>query len=310
MIHYDRLDTRVNRGRAPAHILEPSGSPWLQMSSRITLEYPLEVWKFSGRILCMADDLAQVLKNAARLADEAADALRRGDSEAAHRLQREAENVWWRARRLGQRQAQRPARSRTPSAREQAVTALTELSVPSSPKQIAAYAEARTGEQFDVRALASIRRDEYRSWASGSKRDTYLVPGLEGPWFVAGRGRLALSHWPIWQRIIGPLSPRADHLRSCLQLVGQIESMGSGGGAAMRMCNLLVEYARSVPGAFLGNEVDVSRVRAAILSELELIQTEDESSRKREAERAMRQLNDEQLIWGGSMPEVVARRFE
>lgn len=263
----------------------------------------------------MADDLAQALTNAARLADEAADALRRGDSETAHRLQREAESAWWRARRLGQRQAHRPARVRPPSAREQAVTALTELSVPSSPKQIAAYAEARTGERFDVRALASIRRDEYRSWASGSKRDTYLVPGLEGPWFVAGRGRLALSHWPLWQRIIGPLSPRADHLRSCLQLVGQIESMGSEAEAAMRMRNLLVEYARSVAGAFQeawspGNEADVSRVQAAVLSELELIQTEDENSRKREAERAMRQLSDEQLIWGGSMPQVVARKFE
>jgi hypothetical protein len=259
----------------------------------------------------MADDLAQVLKNAARLADGAADALRRGDSETAHRLQREAESAWWRARRLGQRQARRPARVRPPSAREQAVTALIELSAPSSPKQIAAYTEARTGERFDVRALASIRRDEYRSWASGSKRDTYLVPGLEGPWFVAGRGRLALSHWPLWQRIIGPLSPRADHLRLCLQLIEQIESTRGKADVGMRMRNLLVEYARSVPGALQetwssGNEVDVSRARAAVLSELELIQTEDENSRKREAERAMRKLNDEQLIWGGSMPQVVA----
>lgn len=50
-------------------------------------------------------DRFQVLTNAARLADEAADALRRGDSEAAYRLQREAESAWWRAPRLGQRQA-------------------------------------------------------------------------------------------------------------------------------------------------------------------------------------------------------------
>src|SRR5262249_9762915 len=107
----------------------------------------------------MADDLAQVLKNAARLADEAADALSRGDSRIAHGLHGEAQNPLWRARRLGQRQAPRRARLRAPSAREQAVTALTELSVPSSPKQIAAYVEARAGEPFDVRALASIRRD-------------------------------------------------------------------------------------------------------------------------------------------------------
>ena len=244
----------------------------------------------------MADDLAQVLENAARLAEQAADALRRGDSETAYRLQREAENAWWRARRLGQRQAQRPAWVRAPSSREQTVTALTEMSVPSSPKQIAAYAEARTSAPFDVRALASIRRDEYRSWISGSKRDTYLAPGLEGPWFVAGRGRLVLSHWPLWLRIIGPFSPRADHLRLCLQLVGQIESVGRKAETGIRMRDLLAQYASSVPGALedawaSGRDMNLSRVRAAAVAELELIQAEDENSRKREAERALRQLN-------------------
>src|SRR5262249_10093171 len=141
------------------------------------------------------------------------------------RLRKEAESVWWRARQLGQRRARRPARVRAPSAREQAVMALTELSVPSSPKQIVAYAEARTGKPFDVRALASIRRDEHRSWASGSRRDTYLVPALEGPWFLAGRGRLALSNWPLSQRIVAPLSPRADQLRACLRIVDRIRSL-------------------------------------------------------------------------------------
>lgn len=259
----------------------------------------------------MIDDLAQVLKNAARLAQEAADALSRGDSDAARRLHQEAENAWWRARRLGQRRVQRPTTmTRGPSARERTVTVLTELSVPSSPKQIAAYSEARTSERFDVRALASIRRDEYRSWKSGSKRATYLVPALEGPWFVAGRGRLALSHWPLWQRIVGPLSPRADHLRSCLHLVDQIESVGCKTEMGMR--DLLAQYASSVPGALVdawesGKNLDLLRVRAAVVAELDLIRTEDENFRKSEAERATRSLNEEQLIWGGVMPQVVGR---
>src|SRR5262245_32435073 len=104
----------------------------------------------------MSDDLAQVLTLAAQLAEQAADALRRGDVQASFKLQKEAENAWWRARRLGQRQATRPARTRAPSSRERTVAALTDLSVPCSPKQIAAYAEARTGKPFDVRTLASI----------------------------------------------------------------------------------------------------------------------------------------------------------
>lgn len=38
-------------------------------------------------------------------------------------------------------------------------------------------------------------------------------------------------------------------------------------------------------------DLDISRVRAAIVAELELIQAQDENSRKSEAERAMRKLN-------------------
>jgi hypothetical protein len=212
-----------------------------------------------------------------------------------------------------QRQTRRSTRVRAPSARERTVAALTELAVPSSPKQVAAYAEARTGEPFDVRALASIRRDEYRSWGSGSKRDTYIVPALEGPWFLAGRGRLALSHWPLRQRIVGPLSPRADHLRTCFQIADRIESADTDPETCARMRALLAQYARSVPGALIvawitGDELDVSRIRTAVAAELDLIQREDANSREREAERAQRQLTPEQLVWGGSMLPVVAQR--
>jgi hypothetical protein len=272
----------------------------------------LKVWKTYDSILRMADELAQVLKMAARLAGEAADALRRGDSRAALRLQREAEDALWRARKLGQRQVPRNSPVRARSARSRTVSALTELGVPSSPKQIAEYSEACTGERFDVRALASIRRDEQRSWRSGSKREVYIVPALEGEWFLAGRGRLALSHWPLPLRLIGPLSPRADHLRSCLRIIHQIEVLGAASGAAKRLTNLLAQYARTVPSAlkdvWSDNEPDLKQVERAVRAELDLIGNQDDSSRQRAAERAARQLDSEQSVWGGVMPQVVAAR--
>jgi hypothetical protein len=259
----------------------------------------------------MVDDLAKVLKKTARLADEAANALRRGDSEAASRLQREAEDALWRARRLGQRQVQHNSPARVPSARSRTVATLTELGVPSSPKQIAEYSEACTDERFDVRALASIRRDEQRSWRSGSKRDVYIVPALEGEWFLAGRGRLALSHWPLPLRIIGPLSLRADHLRSCLQILRRINAEGVAADTAKRLTYLLGQYARSVPGALQdvwSNELDFTRVEHAVQAELKLIGGQDDNSRQHAAERAARQLDSEQSVWGGSMPQVVASK--
>lgn len=261
------------------------------------------------------NELSQALKQAAQLAEEAVAALQAGDDKKAAQLQQEADSAWWRARRLGQRQyVQRPAATRAPSARERMVSALADLGVPCSPKQIAAYSEAKTGERLDVRTLASIRRDEFRSWQSAAKRDSYLVPALEGPWLVAGRGRFALSHWPLWTRIVGPLSPRADHLKSSLHIADQIRRLPATTDVRVCMLDLLATYVRTVPGALgdawhVGKDLNLVRIRAAVDAELSAIKDEDETYRKREADRATRTLDDMQLIWGGVMPQVVARKL-
>lgn len=257
----------------------------------------------------MTDELTHVMQAIAQLAAQTAAALSRGDMDEALRLQQETELAWQRARRLGQKQTQRPPLSKTPSMRERAIAAVTELGVPVSPRLIAAYSQALTGETFDLRAIASIRRDEQRSWNSGTRRETYLVPALEGPWFVAARGRFALSHWPLWQRIIGPLSPRADHLRVCLHLCDRVDAAASE-PTSRRLRHLLADYARSVPGAAENpwqpeENMDVTRVRNAAAAEVNLIRFEDETSRKREADRAMRSLDEVQQIWGGAVPQIM-----
>lgn len=262
----------------------------------------------------MVNTLANVLKQIGRLTQASAKALERSDFDQAARLQQEADAAWVQARRLGRhhaRDTERPTLSRLPSVRERAVGAVTELNVPSSPRLIAAYCEARTGDPFDLRSIASIRRDEHRSWKSGSTRDTYLVPALEGPWLEAGRGKFVLSHWPLAQRIIGPLSPRVDHVKVCIHLATQVESLGRKSDAAARMSTLLAEYARSVPGALKdpwnpGPDLDIARIRAAAIAELDLIQGEDENWRKSEAERAARRLSVAQQLWGGAKPQIVA----
>jgi hypothetical protein len=98
-----------------------------------------------------------------------------------------------------------------------------------------------------------------------------------------------------------------------LRLVSQIEGGDPTSSAAVRMRKLLALYARSIPGAMDAGwhrdaELDVSRVHASVAEELALIETEDEDSRKREAERAARQLDAEQQIWGGSIPQIIPRQ--
>lgn len=259
-------------------------------------------------------DLAEALQRIGHLTQESAKALQGGDTDQAALLQAEAEAAWVEARRLGQlhlRHTKRPNLSKVPSVRERAVSAVTALNVPCSPRLIAAYCEARTGEPFDLRAIASIRRDEHRSWKSGSKRDTYLVPALEGPWLVAGRGKFVLSHWPLSQRIIGPLSPRVDHLKVCLHLAAQVESLERDTASWQRMCALLAEYARSVPNALKSPwsaepDLDLDSVCSAATAELNVIQPEDENWRRTEAERAERRLSEGEQLWGGSAPKIVS----
>jgi hypothetical protein len=257
-------------------------------------------------------DLTELLQEASRLATEAAEAASRGDIDRALRLQDAVDEANRRVRRLARlqdRKAALPARG--PNGRQRAVAALTELDVACSPKEIATYAQARAGEPFDLRTLASVRRDERRSWDSGSHRDTYIVPTLEGPWLVAGRGRFGLSHWELWRRVIGPLSPRADHLRACRHLAEHAERLQSlDPVAAERLLELLAGYARSVPGALehpwsAGGEIDLGQLRLAVDAELELIGGEDETFRREQAARATRQLSDEQRLWGATAPQIV-----
>lgn len=256
----------------------------------------------------------ELLREASRLSMEAAQAVERKDFSAAGRLQQEADAAYFAARRLGRQHVRKVARApKEISAKVRTVSVLTELGVASSPRQIAAYAMGRWNKHFDVRSLASIRRDEKRSWDSGSKRDIYVVPTLEGPWFVPGRGRFALSHWPLWMRIIGPLSPRADHLRACMNLVGQVEQAKLDQETEVRLRRLIVEYACTVSGALAqpwekGEDLDPDRVMGAVKAEFDLIGAEDEVWRKEEAERAQRLLSDEQRIWGGSAPELAGGR--
>ena len=278
--------------------------------------YNLEVLWYK---LPMINDLTNLMKDAARLTADAADAAARGDMTGALAYQGEAERVMTRVRQLTVQKKTRSTRDRVPSLRERAIVALTELDVPSAPREIAAFISAKNGREFDVRALASIRRDEFRAWQTGSKRDTFLVPALEGPWLVAGRGRFALSHWPLWKRLIGPLTTRADHLRVSLTLVEAIEVASKVHSLdvqrSSRLRNLLAVYARSIPGAVEDawsdpSDIDLGRIRQAAAGELDLIGSEDERTRQMQAERAGRNLNDEQQLWGAEMPQIIERPRE
>lgn len=264
-------------------------------------------------------DIAALLSRAAALSATAAEAAERGDIGAALRLEERAEKLRARARKAAARGpgsaaadsdgTARPRAARTdlsPSTRDIAISVLNELEVPVAPRSVADYAAARFGSMIDPRAMASLRRDEQRSWrAAGSVRAVYIVPALEGHRFLPLRGKVALSSWPLTRRLIGPWSERADHLRATRNIARQaawlVENRPEVG---RRMIPILQHYARTISAVVDDQPTDVER---AATEELTLIEEADGEWRADAEDRARAVLDEAGYLWGAAPPRAVER---
>jgi hypothetical protein len=248
----------------------------------------------------LSDEVAELLAEAAAVSARAADTAAGGDVEAALRLEREADTLRRQARTKARRQASPPSTPATGGTiRDVTIAALNELGVPSAPKALSDYAQIRFDSFLNYRALASLRRDEQRTWSSPrSQRPVYVVPALEGRRFLAVRGKLALSSWPVGRRLIGPWSERVDHLRATVNLAAQHDWLAANEPErAERLAGLLARFAATIPGASSADErFDPERVRRAAEAELEQLAPEDEEWREEAASRAAVLAEEEQLF--------------
>jgi len=246
--------------------------------------------------------LAALLEEAADLTGRAARAAAAGELEEMRRLETQSAELRRRAQRTSRSiehaRVGRDAGSRI-SARAQAITALSEMDVPAPAREIAAYHAARFGQTLDVRALASIRRDERKAWErSQGTHPVYLAPALETRFFRPVRGPMTLSTWPMEKRLIGSSSARIDHLRLAIRIAEMADKL-SGTVAAEALGKLVWRYAGSIPGAAQpGKSVEPAIIAAAARTELELVASQDDKDRAAGAQRALAQLSDEQQLWG------------
>ncbi|HZX37017.1 MAG TPA: hypothetical protein VFF37_01540 [Streptomyces sp.] len=201
------------------------------------------------------------------------------------------------------RRTERPTHGSIPI-REQVHQALTLLGAPAAPKLISSTYEAFFTESLVATKLASLRRDEERSFtAQGYARPYYICAALTHDRLVPTRGLLALSTWPVERRIIGPLSPRADFLTHAVGTAEQIQRLTTAGhptpDAAWR---LLRRFALTIPGAYdaAAPEPDPTRVIAAAHAEAAVHQQEDDQQRQAAAQRARTQLADVQQLFGAA----------
>lgn len=195
--------------------------------------------------------------------------------------------------------------------RDQVIRALHLVGCPATGRLLADVTKARWNESFEVNKLSSLRRDEARSWSAGRDanrrtaiRDVYVVPALSYDRFAPIRGSLALSTWKTSLRLVAPLSPRVDMLRSTIALAEEAVRLG-GSSQAVSMNRLVSRLGASIPGVnpFKSTMHEVISRAEAELSEIEEIDTRE---RTFAAERAERQLTADALLFGAPLQSIKA----
>ncbi|MGY2119400.1 hypothetical protein ACW9HR_36410 [Nocardia gipuzkoensis] len=189
--------------------------------------------------------------------------------------------------------------------RDQVHQALTLLSVPSAPKMIVAVQAAFFAGELTASQLASLRRDEERSFRSSPHaRPFYLCSALTADRLIAARGLVTVSTWALSRRVIGPLSPRVDFLTAGIKVAERITRMPAPTLPTLR---LLWRFATSIPDAAESfDAMDAATVADAARSELEIHYDADHSDREAAASRARQQLDEVEQLFGSAL-KVISR---
>lgn len=193
--------------------------------------------------------------------------------------------------------------------RDQVIRALHLVGRPATGRLLADVTKARWNEAFEVNKLSSLRRDEARSWSAGQDvhrrtaiRDIYVVPALSYDRFAPVRGSLALSTWKTPLRLIAPLSPRVDMLRSTIALAEEAVRCGDS-NQGLALSRLVNRLSASIPGAnpFKSTMPEVISSALAELSELE---EADARERSIAAARAEKLLAADGLLFGAPLRSI------
>jgi hypothetical protein len=195
----------------------------------------------------------------------------------------------------------RPRRHSGRTLREQTLDILDEIGVAMAPSAIVEFASATSGVSFAASRFASLRRDEERA----SRRDflakpAWIAPALSSTSLTAMPRLLTSTAWSAERRLIGPRSPRVNHLRGLLGYLRRYEllQITDPPRAKTLLEGLIWRHARAVPGATQAGELpDLARIRQTVEHELSLIEPEDEADRKGAAER-LQKLAQPYQFWG------------
>lgn len=184
---------------------------------------------------------------------------------------------------------------------------------PTSVQLLADLARAKDGYPLPNARVASLRRDEERSFRSSASRPAYVVPALTYNRFTPVRGVLASSAWPLPLRLIAPASPRVDFLQTVIALArdsaARADAAPSGATKTGQGVELLLhKLARSIPNALESSHVplDYDSIVQAAAAELAIHEGGDSQERQAAADRARAQLHDPTELLFGHRPKVIS----
>lgn len=201
-----------------------------------------------------------------------------------------------------------PPRAPSVPVREHVHRALTLLGAPSAPKLVLqVHAAFYSGDLVPAR-LTSLRRDEERSFrAAPLARPYYICAALTADLLAPARGVMALSTWPLHQRMVGPLSPRVDLLSAAIRLADHLHAQPDPTPEARR---LIWRLANSIPGVTgTPDTIDAQAVKDAARHELAVHKEDDARHRDLAAHRAARQLDNPAQLFGVRLT-VAGKRHE
>jgi hypothetical protein len=264
------------------------------------------VW-YNNVVSISGADLADVVRAISDANDELLAAAADGDGERmADLMDRAASLEKQRNRLLRTAGASRPvAYASAVPLRDQVIRGLRLGGRPLSARLLADLARARYGDAIATPKLSSLRRDEAASWTAAYTgtgrtpvRDVYVVPALTFDRFAPVRGTLALSSWPLADRIIAPASPRVDMLHVTLAIAAECDAAPPGAPWLPGLSRLLWRLARTVPGLGRAGEDDLRAVRDAVGAELDVLADEDRREREISVSRARAALDEYTLLFG------------
>ncbi|MFE4334452.1 hypothetical protein ACFRQM_35130 [Streptomyces sp. NPDC056831] len=193
--------------------------------------------------------------------------------------------------------------------RDQVHQALALLTVPASPKLLSQVHQAFFSSPLNTARLTTLRRDEERSFRSAPYgRAYYICPALTSDLLSPARGLLALSTWPLEQRLVGPLTQRVHFLTSALRLADAAEHLAGDTGMPQPVQQLLLHYSRNIHGDTPRGPLDLDALRRAAAAELEIHADDDADTRAEAAQRARQQLGDVEQIFGNILRSTARLR--